>query len=76
MENILIVYIPKSIFYSDFVDKFFRTACSSLLYKDFNEKAMELLNRMKEQGAQFLRCRKTFSNFGRNCDEILSELHV
>ena len=33
---------PKSIFYSALVDEFLRIACSSLLYKDFNEKAMEL----------------------------------
>ena len=47
---------------------------------------MKLLNRMKAQGAQSLRCRKAskiiqkhekaFANFGRNCDEILSELHI
>ena len=43
--------IPKLIFYSAFVGEFFRIARSSLLYKDFNEKAMELLNRMKGQGA-------------------------
>ena len=48
---------------------------------------MELLNRMKAQGAQSLRCRqelskiirrheKAFVNFGKNWDEILSELHI
>ena len=61
--------------------------CSSLLYNDFHEQAMELLNRMKAQGAQPFRCRKVlskiiprhekaFANFGRNCYEILSELHI
>ena len=79
--------IPKSIFYSALVCEFLRIASSSLLYKDFNEKAMELLNRMKAQGAQSLGCRKilskiirrhekAFADFGRNCDEILSGLHI
>ena len=46
---------------------------------------MELLNRMKVQGAQSFTCRealseiiqgneKAFANFGKNFDEILSEL--
>ena len=76
--------IPKSILHSALVGEFLRIALSSLLYKDFHEKAMELLKRMKAQGAQPLRCRKAlskivrrhekaFENFGRNCDEILSE---
>ena len=79
--------IPNSIFYSALICEFLRIARSSLLYKDFNEKAMELLNRMKVQGAQSLRCRKAlskiiqrhenaFANFGKNHDEILSELHI
>ena len=42
--------IPKSIFYAALVGEFLRIARSSLLYKDYNEKAMELLNRMKAQG--------------------------
>ena len=73
--------ILKSIFYFALVCKFLRTARSSLQYKDFNEKAMKLLNRMKAQGAQSLRCRKAlsktirrhekaFANFGKNCYEI------
>ena len=79
--------IPKSIFYSALVGEFLRIARGSLLYKDFHEKAMELLNRMKAQVAQSLRCRKAlskiirshekgFADFGRNCDEILSELPI
>ena len=75
--------IPKSIFYSALVGELLRIARSSVLYIDFNEKAIELLNRM----AQSVRCRKALSkiirrhekaltNFGRNCDEILSELHI
>ena len=79
--------ISKSIFYSALVGEFLRIAHSSLLYKDFHEKAMELLNRMKAQGAQSLRCRKTlskiirghektFANFERNCDGIFSELDI
>ena len=42
--------IPKSIFYSGLVGKSFRIARSSLLYKEFNEKDMERLDRMKAQG--------------------------
>ena len=69
--------ISKSIFYSGLVVEFLKTARTSLLYKDFHGKVMELLNRMKAQGAQFLMCRKelskiirrhekAFINFGRN----------
>ena len=79
--------IPKTIFYSALVDEFLRTAHSFLLYKDFHEKALELLNRMKAQGAEFLRCRKAlskiirrhetgFNYFERKCDEFLSEPHI
>ena len=39
--------IPKRIFYSALVGEFRRIAHSSLLYNDFNEKAMELLDRLK-----------------------------
>ena len=39
--------IPKLIFHSALLGEFFRIACSSLLYKDFHEKPLELLNRMK-----------------------------
>ena len=69
--------IPKSIFYFALVDEFLRIARSSL-YKDFNEKAMELLNRMKEQGHN-LSCLekhylKSFEEILEEyCDEILSE---
>ena len=45
----------KSIFYSAHVGEFLRIALNSLLYKDSNEKAMELLNIKKAQGAQSLR---------------------
>ena len=51
----------ESIYYSVLIDEFLRIGRSSHLYKDFNEKAMELLNRMKAQGAQSLRCRKVLS---------------
>ena len=50
--------IPKSIFHSALVDKFLRIARSSLPYRDFHEKVMKLLNRMKTQGAISLMCRK------------------
>ena len=79
--------IPKSIFYSALVGEFLRTARTSLLFKDLNEKVLELLNRMKVQGAQSLGCRKAipkiiqrhekaFTNSGKICDKILSELHI
>ena len=78
--------IPKLIFYSVLVGEFLRIVCSSLLYKDFHQKTMELLNRMKAQRTQSLRCRKVlskivprhekaFANFGRNYDEVLSKLY-
>ena len=44
--------VLRSIFYCAVVGEFLRIASSSLLCKDFNEKAMELLNRMKTKGAQ------------------------
>ena len=44
--------ILKSIFYSALVGEYLKIARSSLLCKDFNEKAMELLNTMKAHGAQ------------------------
>ena len=74
--------IPKSIIYSALFHKFLRKPRSSLLYKDLNEKAMELLNRIKAPGAHSPRCRKALSkiiqrygkvfvNFGKNYDKIL-----
>ena len=79
--------IHKSIFYSALVGEFLTIARSSLLSKGFNEKAIELLNRIKAQGAQSFKCRKglskiirrrkkAFENFEKICDEILSELHI
>ena len=53
--------IPKSIFYSALVAEFLRIARSSLLYKDFHEKTMELLNSMKAQGTLCFRCKKALS---------------
>ena len=76
--------ISKSMFYSALVVKFVRTACSSLLYKELNQEAMELFNRIKAQVARsrkalskiIRRHEKAFAKFGKNCDEILSELHI
>ena len=79
------INITKSPFYSAIVGKFLRITHCSLLYKEFNEKAMELLKRMKAQDAQSFTCRealseiirgnkKAFANFGKKNDEILSEL--
>ena len=77
----------KSIFYPALIGEVFRIAGSFFLYKDFKEKAIELLNRMKAQGVEPLRCRKalykiigrhekTFANFRKSCDETLSKLHI
>ena len=71
--------IHKSIFYYALVGEFLRIPRSSLLHKDFNEKAIELPNIMKSQGAQPHRCRKAlskiiqrheknFASFGKSCD--------
>ena len=71
--------ISKSIFYSALIGEFLRIPSSSLLHKDFNEKAMELLNRMKAQGhnsSGVEKHEKALADFGRNCNEILSKLHI
>ena len=52
---------PKSVLYCARVGEFLRIACSSPLYKFFNEKVMELLNRMKVQRTQSFRRRKGLS---------------
>ena len=57
--------IPKSIFHSALVGKFLRIARSSLLYKDFNEKAMELKCR-KALSKIIPRHEKAFPNFAKN----------
>ena len=75
--------IPKLIFYSALFGEFLRIARSSFLLKDFNKEAMELLNRIKTQVVQSLRCRKAlskiisrhekaFANFAKNCNCTLS----
>ena len=56
-----IVCMLKSICYCALVGEFLRVAHSSLLYNNFNEEAMKLLNRMKTQGTQSLTCRKALS---------------
>ena len=74
--------IPKPIIYSALFHKVLRKPRSSLLYKELNERAMELLNRIKAPGAHSPRCRKALSkiiqrygkvfvNFGKNYDKIL-----
>ena len=76
--------IPKSIFYSDLVGELLRIVRSSLLYKYFHEKAMELLNRMKAQGwregVQSLRCRKhypkSFEDMKKRCVPKIFEENV
>ena len=70
--------LPKLICNSALVGECLRIARSSLLCKNFHEKAIELLTRMKAQEAQSFRCRKALSkiirrpekglaNFGTNC---------
>ena len=49
----------KSIFYSAHVGEFLRIALNSLLYKDSNEKAMELLNIKKAQGGTIPQVKKS-----------------
>ena len=75
-------YIPKAIFYSVLVGEFLGVARSSLLYRDFHEKAMKLLNRMKVQGAQSLKYSralpKSFEDMKKRLkilEEIPFELH-
>ena len=67
------INIPKSMFYSDLVGEFLRIARSSLLYKDLNEKTMELLNTMKAQEAQFLKCRKALSKIIRRHEKAFAK---
>ena len=65
--------IPKSIFYSALVGEFLTMARSSLLYK---ENAMKKLWNCLKALSKIIRRHEAFANFGRNCDEILSELHI
>ena len=78
--------ISKSIFCSALVGEFLRTARSSLLYKEFHEKAMELRNRMKAQGHNPSDVEKHYPKsfedmkkrlqIWKNCDENLLKLHI
>ena len=78
--------ISKSIFYSAIVAEFLRIAGSCLLYKDFHEKTMELLNRgkLREHSPSGVEKHypKSFEDMKKrlpiwkNCNEILSELHI
>lgn len=66
--------IAKSIFSSVIVGESLRITHSSLLYKDFNEKAIELLNRMKAQGAQSLTCIKALSKIIRGNEKAFAKV--
>ena len=70
--------ITKSIFYSALVGEFLRIARSSLLCKDFTEKVMELLNKMKAQHypKPFKDMKACLPILEKKFDEILSELHI
>lgn len=52
--------IPKLVFYSTLVGELLIIGRISLLYKDFDEKLKEMLNRMKAQEPQLLRCKNSF----------------
>ena len=65
--------IPKSMFCPALVSEFLRIVRIPLLYKDFNEKAMELLHSMKAQWAQLLRCRKVSSKIIRRHEKAFSK---
>ena len=45
--------IPENIFYASLVGEFLRIARSTLLYEDFKNKARDLCQRMRKQGAKF-----------------------
>ena len=79
--------IPKSIFYSSLVGEFLRIARSTLIFDDFLPKAKQLINRMKLQGANHSRCKKsilkitnnhleTFSGYRLSADEIVRSLSL
>ena len=51
--------IPESIFYSALVGEFLRIARSTLLLKDFLEKAKELCQRMRIQGGNLDRIKRS-----------------
>lgn len=48
--------VPKLVFYSTLVGELLIIGRISLLYKDFDEKLKEMLNRIKAQEPQLLRC--------------------
>lgn len=52
--------IPKLVFYSTLVGELLIIGRISLLYKDFDEKLKEMLNRIKAQEPQLLRCKNSF----------------
>ena len=51
--------IPQTIFYSALVGEFLRIARSTLLYEDFENKAMSLCQRMQSQGANSVRMKRS-----------------
>ena len=52
--------VPKLVFYSTLVGELLIIGRISLLYKDFDEKLKEMLNRIKAQEPQLLRCKNSF----------------
>ena len=51
---------PILLFYSTLVGELLIIGRISLLYKDFDEKLKEMLNRIKAQEPQLLRCKNSF----------------
>ena len=52
--------VPKLVFYSTLVGELLIIGRISLLYKDFDEKLKEMLNRIKAQEPQLLRRKNSF----------------
>lgn len=52
--------VPKLVFYSTLVGELLIIGRISLFYIDFDEKLKEMLNRMKAQEPQLLRCKNSF----------------
>ena len=77
--------IPASIFYSALVGEFLRIGRSTLLLEDFTPKASDLLRRMRLQGAEENRTKRSlrkiierhpeaFAQFGRLTESLISEV--
>ena len=79
--------IPESIFYSSMVGEFLRVAHCTLLYEDFLPKAVELIQRLNNQGAKQSMSRRNlrkimnrhseeFGKYSRTPEQIISDLNM